>query len=488
MITFLGLKISKWILLLLLGDIAAFCLAIPLGLLFITREHVDYWFFLDQYKIPLVLLTLTYVLVLYIANLYDHYLDFRRRENISRVILTCLIGTLVAELLFCFPSWRIIPRKFVEWHAVAFVWLTTLWRYSFSFVALPLRLQRHVLILGAGRAGRWIARVISQQPNCGLAVKGFIDDDPNKMGATIDGFEVIGQSGMLSELVNQEKVSLLVLAITHEKSGALLLSLNQIVMNGVELIDVANLNEFLTGKIPVDHISAIWIYFNNLSYRKSYYTKIKWMMDLTLSCLGLFITWPIFIIIALAIRLETPGPVLFKQQRLGYNNKYFKIIKFRTMIADTNEDTPKWTSLNDSRITRVGYLLRRMHLDELPQLINILKGEMSLIGPRAEWDIYAHKSQELVPEWRPGRRATDPLGYKVFIQYRETIPFYSYRLLVRPGVTGWAQVMFPRAGSSVEDLKEKLEYDLYYIKNMSVLLDLAILMKTIRIVLFGHGK
>ena len=125
-----------------------------------------------------MLVALTYVLVLYIANLYDHYLDFRRRENISRVILSCLIGTLVAVFLFCFPSWRIIPRNFVEWHAVAFVWLTVLWRYSFSAFALPLRLQRQVLILGAGEAGRWIAEVIRQHPNCGLAVKGFVDDDP----------------------------------------------------------------------------------------------------------------------------------------------------------------------------------------------------------------------------------------------------------------------------------------------------------------------
>ena len=306
----------------------------------------------------------------------------------------------------------------------------------------------------------------------------------NKTGAIPPGF----QSGMLNELVRQEKASLVVLAVTHEKSGALLMNLNQVVMNGCELIDVPSLNEFLAGKIPVDHISDIWLYFNNLSYRKSYYPKVKRIIDLLLSSSGLLITWPIFIIIALAIKLETRGPVLFKQRRKGFNNKTFQIVKFRTMLADDGDDKPKWTSPNDSRITRVGYLLRKTHLDELPQLINILKGEMSLIGPRAEWDIFAHQSQELVPEWRPGRRATDPPGYKVFTQYREKVPFYSYRLSVRPGVTGWAQVMFPRAGSSLEDLKEKLQYDLYYIKNMGILLDLAILMKTIRIVLFGHGK
>jgi len=488
MIKIFGYQISKWLLLLLLGDIAAFCLAIPLGLINMARDGVNPWFFLNQFTIPLVLLALTYVLVLYIANLYDHYQDFRRRENFSRVILTCLIGTLVALLLFCYPSWRIIPRDFVEWHAVTFVWLVTLWRYSFSASALPLRLQRQVLVLGAGKAGSWIAKVIKQHPNCGLAVKGFVDDNPQKLGTIINGVKVIGQSGMIHELVRQENVSLVVVAITHDKSGALLMSLNQLIMDGYELIDVPTLNEFLSGKIPVDHISDIWLYFNNLFHLRSYYPKIKRIIDLVLSSLGLLITWPIFIIIALAIKFETPGPVLFKQQRIGYNNKLFQIIKFRTMFADVSENIPRWASRNDSRVTKVGYLLRKMHLDELPQLINILKGEMSLIGPRAEWNIFALKSQELVSEWRPGRRATDPPGYKVFIQYREKVPFYSYRLLVKPGVTGWAQIMAPRAGSSLEDLKEKLEYDLYYIKNMGILLDLAILIRTIRIVLFGHGK
>ena len=211
-------------------------------------------------------------------------------------------------------------------------------------------------------------------------------------------------------------------------------------------------------------------------------------MDLVLASLGLIVAWPILITTALAIRLDPPGPILFRQKRLGYNSKPFEILKFRTMIATADEDIPRWAARNDSRITRVGWILRRLHFDELPQLINILKGEMSLIGPRAEWDIFSSKSQELVPEWRPGRRAGDIAGYKVFTRYREQIDFYSYRFLVRPGVTGWAQVMFPYAGSSLEDMKEKLQYDLYYIKNMGIIFDLAILLKTIRIVLFGHGK
>ncbi len=488
MINILGLQFSRWALILLLGDIVTFCLAILVGIIAIARWNQDLWFHWNQYRIPMVLVALTYILIFYIANLYDHYLDFRRRENISRVILTSLMGTLAAVLLFCLPSWQIIPRIFVEWHAVVFVCLAIFWRYSFSAVALPVRLQKRVLVLGAGRAGRWIAQIIMQHPNCGLVVIGFIDDNPQKVGATIDGLKILGQSGMLDELIRQEKASLVVLAISHEKVGALLASLSQAIVHDCQLIDVPTLNEYITGKIPVDYISDVWLYFNNMAYPKLYHHKIKRMIDLILSSLGLSIALPISIIIALAIKLETPGPILFKQRRMGYNNKPFQILKFRTMIKDNNEGMPKWTFHNDSRITRVGSYLRKIHLDELPQLINILKGEMSLVGPRAEWDFFAQKSQELVPEWRPGRRAKDPPGYKVITHHREKVRFYSHRLLVRPGVTGWAQVMFPRAGSSMKDLKEKLEYDLYYIKHMGVLLDIAILLKTIRIVLFGHGK
>ena len=489
MINFLSLRISKWSLLLFLGDMVAFVLAVPVGILMTPKPVDDPWFVVELYGIPILLVALIYFLVLYVANLYDHYQDFRQRDNISRIILTCLIGTGLAVLLFCFPSWRIIPRNFVEWHAVAFVWLTTLWRYTFSAVALPMRLQRKVLIVGAGEAGRWIAKVIAQRPNCGLAVRGFVDDDPRKVGSNIDGLPVLGASINLVELINQYKVNLVVVAITHQKSSPLLMILNRVFMSGCKLIDIPTLYEFLTGKIPINHISDMWLYFNNINYHKLYYPRVKQIVELVLSCFCLIIAWPLFILIALAIKVDSRGPVFYRQMRQGHNGKPFQILKYRTMVADSgSEGKPRWASPNDHRITRVGRILRKIHLDELPQLINIIRGQMSLIGPRAEWEVFAQKSQQVVEEWRPGRRANDPPGFQVLMRQREQIPFYSYRFLVKPGLSGWAQVMFPYAGSSMEDLKEKLQYDLYYVKNMGLLLDLSILMKTIRIVLFGHGK
>jgi lipopolysaccharide/colanic/teichoic acid biosynthesis glycosyltransferase len=186
--------------------------------------------------------------------------------------------------------------------------------------------------------------------------------------------------------------------------------------------------------------------------------------------------------------MDSRGPVLFRQQRLGFHGKPFNILKFRTMFQDTQKDLPRYASLKDPRVTRVGRFLRWFRLDELPQLINILKGEMSLIGPRAEWDLYANNCREKVVKWRSGRRDNDPPGTMVPCGHEERIPYYSFRTIIRPGITGWAQVMFPLATSSPQDLEAKLQYDLYYIKNMSFLLDLVILLKTIRIVLLGKGK
>jgi lipopolysaccharide/colanic/teichoic acid biosynthesis glycosyltransferase len=485
MINFLNLKISNWALVLCLGDIIAYCLAIFVGI-FVSANSVP--FFLHLYGPQLSMVGLTYITVLYISNLYDHYQDFRRRENLSRVILSCLAGSLVVIILFCHPSRKLMPLDFIEWHAVAFVWLTTLWRYAFSAIALPVRLQRRVLVVGTGQAGRWITKVLQDRPNSGLIVSGFVDDGNPEAEAVVDGLPVFGTSSRLEEIIREQRISLAVVAVTHERPSSTLMALNQAFMGGCQLADVPSLYEFLTGKIPIDYISDIWIYFNNLNFRKSYYPRAKVIIDTALATLGLLLTWPLFIIIVLAIKLDTPGTVFFRQKRLGLNGKPFEILKFRTMLSKGEEAKPMWASRHDPRVTRVGFFLRQVHLDEMAQLIKIFKGNNSLIGPRAEWDVFARQSQELVAEWRPGRRTSDPPGFKVLTKYREQIPYYSYRLLVKPGVTGWAQVMFPYAGSSLEEMKEKLEYDLFYIKNIGFFLDLAILMKTIRIVLLGHGK
>jgi exopolysaccharide biosynthesis polyprenyl glycosylphosphotransferase len=487
MLRLLGLPLSIWPLLLLTGDLVMFCLSVPIGL-GLSREAIESpWLFVTLFRTPVILMGLTYILVLYVANLYDHYQDFRRRENISQIILSSLIGTLLVAILYTSSVRHMIGRNFVEWQGVAFVWLLVLWRYTFSTVALPMRLQRKVLIIGAGRAGQEILKVINQRQNSGLVVAGFLDDNPQKLGTVIGGAPVLGDTGQLDEILSQHKISMVVMAITQTRSSILLNNLVRLSLMGVQLIDMASLYEFLALKIPTDHISDAWLFIHNLSAAKVYYRHFKRLMDLFLASLGLALAWPLGLIIAAAIKVDSPGPVFFRQERLGKDGQPFHIIKFRTMIQDAEKGGPQFADRRDPRVTRVGRILRKTRLDEIPQLYNILKGEMSFIGPRPEREVFIRDFLHPVPDLREGRRVTDPQGCQVLCGYKEHIPYYSYRLLIKPGVTGWAQVMHSYA-ATLEETKEKLHYDLYYIKNMSLLLDLAILLKTIRIVLFGWGR
>lgn len=482
-----GFTISKWSTLLLMGDLLFFSLSVPLGWWLgmqlgganlLVRED-----FLSLFGLGLVYLT-----VLYIGELYNFYLDFRRRENLGQVILWALAGSLVAMFVFCYPTPKFLPRRFVEWQAVAFIWLLVLWRYSFSALALPNRLKRRLLIVGAGTAGRRLLEALERRPNSGLEVVGFVDDDPAKAYFSVNGVKVVGDSAQLEELVKKYQANLVVLAITHEKSPELMSRITRLSFNSVQVADMPSLFEALTGKIPTDHISDAYLLFHSLYSSKIYYRHFKRLMDLAAALLGLAVLWPLFLLIALAIKLDSSGPVLFRQRRLGLEGKPFVILKFRTMYEDASTNSPQWAAVKDPRITRVGRVLRWFRLDELPQLLNVLRGEMSLIGPRAEWDVFANEVREKVVRYRPGRRATDPPGTMIPYGHQERLPYYSFRTIIRPGITGWAQVMFPLAGSSPEDLKEKLEYDLYYIKNMSFLLDVIIILKTVRIVLLGKGK
>lgn len=478
--------ICKWKLLLLAGDVVVFCFSVLIG--FCVNPMIDDppLVFVAQHQISLLLVGVIYLTVIYIGDLYDYYQDFRLLMNVARVVFWALIGTILVLILFYVPFSPFIGRHWIVRQSLAFAGLLALWRYAFSAIALPVRLRRQILIVGAGKAGHQILEAIRRRPHSGWMVVGFIDDDPRKIGTHVAGIPVLGDSQRLDELVRELRICLVVVAITYEKSPALVKALTRLSLNGCQLTDMPGFYEFLTGKIPIDHISHIWLFLHSLHNKKLYYRRVKRLLDLGLVTLGLALTWPLFGLIALAIKLDSSGPVFFRQDRLGQDAKPFQIIKFRTMEEDAERHGPRWACFDDPRVTRVGRILRMLRLDELPQLINILKGEMSFIGPRPEREVFVQEFQELMPVMRPGRRASDPPGTMVICGYKELVPYYSYRLLVKPGITGWAQVRYPYA-SSLAETKEKLQYDLYYIKNMGFFLDLAILLKTVRIVLFGRG-
>jgi exopolysaccharide biosynthesis polyprenyl glycosylphosphotransferase len=454
-----SLYISQWKVLLIAGDAGCYLMSVVATLLLYPYTATRPWDFLYQLKIIFLLIGVIYFIVLFIADLYDYLKDFRQIINIVHVLIACWIGSLVVVLVFYFPiKGAYVGRSMMIIQAVSFSILVAAWRFTFSAISLTQRLQKRLVIIGAGKAGRHLVSSIRSRPGCGFDVVGFVDDDETKVGAVVDGLRVLGNSSQLPALIKENQVSMAVVAVTRERSPQLIDNLITVSWNDCTLMDMPSVYEFLTGKLPTEHISDNWIFEWNINTTKIYYRRLKRIIDIMLAVLFLTISCPILVLTALAIKIDSRGPVVFYQARLGHKGKIFKILKFRTMVENATQCGPLWTTDNDPRITRVGRFIRKLRLDELPQLLNILKGEMSFIGPR-------------------------PLAHDGSM---DNIRYYHYRLLVKPGITGWAQVMYPD-GLALETTPEKLKFDLYYIKNIGFLLDLAILLKTVRTVIFGRG-
>jgi exopolysaccharide biosynthesis polyprenyl glycosylphosphotransferase len=460
MFKILNFHISPWKLLLFAGDSICYIISVVIALYLnkiSSNAIIEYLF---NYKVYFILIGLTYIIVLYIADTYNYLKDFRQILNIIYIFISCWVGTLIVVIAFYFPlKGFIIGRTIVLAQAVSLSVLVILWRFTFSAIALTERLEKRMIIIGAGRSGRYILNTIRSRPGCGFLPVGFVDDDPQKIGTQVEDLQVLGESFQLSDLIKKYQASLVVMAMSRERSPQLTKNLIQISWDNCPLIDLPTFYEFLTGKLPTDYISDNWIFDWSINSNKVYYIRLKRLIDIALAGAFLALISPLMLIMALLIKLDSNGPVFFLQERLGQKGVPFKIIKFRTMFQGSENNGPVWTDHNDPRITKVGKFIRKLRLDELPQLINILKGEMSFIGPRP----LAHTS------------------------YMDQILFYDYRTLVKPGITGWAQVTYPE-GLTIDTTQEKLKYDLYYIKNIGLLLDLAILLKTVRTVIFGKGR
>jgi exopolysaccharide biosynthesis polyprenyl glycosylphosphotransferase len=403
---------------------------------------------------------MTYIIVLYIADTYNYFKDFRQILNIIYIFISCWVGTLIIVIAFYFPlKGLIIGRTIVLAQAVSFSLLVILWRFTFSAIALTERMEKRVIIIGAGKSGQYVLNAIRSRPGCGFLPVGFVDDDAQKLGTQVEGLPILGDSARLPDLIKDYQASLVVMAMSRERSPQLTKSLIQVSWDNCPLIDLPTFYEFLTGKLPTDYISDNFIFEWSINNNKIYYIRLKRLIDIALAGTLLILVSPLMLVTALLIKLDSKGEVFFTQERLGQKGIPFKIIKFRTMFQGSENNGPLWTGYNDPRITKVGKIIRKLRLDEFPQLFNILKGEMSFIGPR-------------------------PLAHT---DYMDNILFYDYRTLVKPGITGWAQVTYPE-GLTIETTQEKIKYDLYYIKNIGLLLDLAILLKTVRTVIFGKGR
>ncbi len=274
---------------------------------------------------------------------------------------------------------------------------------------------------------------------------------------------IVGTLENLDAALNQDWSGVIVAPMSPLSEG-LIQKLMKARFSGLRVYDLADFYEQRWFKVPVMHTQRGWLLFAHGFdlLHSALALRLKRLLDVVVSVILLVVCIPVMLIIALAVRLESPGPALFRQTRTGLNGRQFEILKFRSMYADAERSGPQWASAQDPRVTRVGRLLRVLRLDELPQLINVIKGEMSFIGPRPERPVFVRELEK-------------------------QIPFYDLRQLVRPGITGWAQVMYTY-GASMDDALEKLQYDLYYIKNYSLLLDFAILLRTLRVVILGRGQ
>ncbi len=323
-------------------------------------------------------------------------------------------------------------------------------------------LQERILILGSGSVARRVAREVLARPHLGFAVQGFIDDDPALQGVSIVNPRVIGTTAELPALVQSKGIGHVVVALSEQRGRLPIESLLHLKLAGTRVTEAASVFEAVTGRILLEDLRPSWLVFSD-GFRPSRVSRlVKRVTDIALASLGLVLAAPIMAVVAALIRLDSPGPALFRQERVGEGDRPFVLYKFRSMRQDAEAATgPKWAERNDPRVTRLGRWLRTLRLDELPQLWNVLRGDMSFVGPRPE---RPHFVAELTAR----------------------IPYYSQRHAVKPGITGWAQVRYPY-GSSVEDAVEKLQYDLYYIKNLSFALDVTVILQTIKVVLIGRG-
>ena len=353
---------------------------------------------------------------------------------------------------YFFPFFKVTPKTNLFINLLIFAVLFVAWRQFFNRFIRSRALLNNVLVIGQSQEAKELIRYINDSPQLGYRIKKIVE--PNEVEILYD----------LTHVIAQDRIQVIITSVNPHKNSELVRNLYQCIPLKITLADLPSFYEKITGKVPVSAIEEVWFLENLMTGKKIVFEAVKRVFDMIASILGGIIALILYPFIALAIKLDSSGPIFYSQKRVGQDNKIFEVVKFRSMIKNAEENGAQWAKKNDGRITRVGNFLRKTRLDELPQLWNILKGDMSFVGPRPERPEFAF-SNEILSE----------------------IPFYQIRHTIKPGLTGWAQIKYPY-GSSIKDTLQKLQYDLYYIKNRSLFLEAAIILKTVKTVLSGGGR
>jgi len=418
------------------------------------QQRVEFWFFL----LPLIWMV-------FLVELYDPHRARNLRQTVAGIALAALAGLLLYALVYFISQKGSLPRLGIGYFLVFASVLTLIWRLVYIRISTNQAFLRRVLIIGAGSAGETLVKVYNKLHPKPFFLVGFMDDDPTKIGKELEGFPILAGNDRLLEIIEAKAISEIVIAITGEMQGSTFQILLDAQQSGLEIIPMPSLYEDLLGRVPIHHLESEWLIrsFVNDARVGGFYELAKRLLDILVSLPGLGICILLAPFTAILILLDSGLPIFYNQIRSGKSGKLYNIYKFRTMCQDAEKDGKvEVTREHDERITRVGGILRRSHIDELPQFWNVLRGDMSIVGPRAE---------------RP----------ELIIEYQKHIPLYRARLLVKPGITGWAQINFGYSATIAQTII-KLEYDLYYIKHRNILMDILIILRTITQVIGFQGR
>jgi len=449
---------------LILGETAFLLGAVILGI-YVRLGNEAWWLLQFEGGLPKA------ALIVAVCQITLHYYDLYDLRGVSgvrdlTVRLTSALGTtslVLAFLYYLAPHW-IIGRGVFLISVVFMIAFVVAWRAAFAWLTRRVSPRERLLLVGTNAAAVDLAReLFARRQELGVDIVGFVDPDPTRIGSPVINPGVVGAIDDIPTLVSRLSVDRVVVSLSDARGKLPMDRLLDIrFSNGVTFDHLASVYEEYTGKIAVENLRPSWLIFSE-GFRKTHLLMAaKRALDIVFASVGLLIGLPIMAIVGALVKCTSRGPMLYHQTRVGLHGHEFTVHKFRTMRQDAERATgPVWSTANDSRVTSIGGFLRRTRLDEMPQLWNVLKGEMSFVGPRPE-------RPEFVRE------------------LTEKIPYYGQRHVLKPGVTGWAQIRYTY-GASVEDAIEKLQYDLYYIKNLSIALDFVILLETLKTVIMRRG-
>ena len=400
---------------------------------------------------------------MYMLDLYDFKLSYTWVELFFSVVFAVGFFCLgIGVVSYAIPA--MVEGGNIYYPTIFLVTvLLMIWRIAFYYYIHKYAPPHNILIIGADKVATLVAEEIDLRKRLGFKLVGVISLEGQQDAGSEKPLNVLGGFSQIDDIARRYRVQEVVVAMEKRRGKYPVREMLDLRVRGWRITEWQPFFEKLSGYIPIDNLAPSFFIFSE-GFRKSLF--VHWMrraISFLAALIGLVVLSPFFIVISLLIRMDSPGPVFFTQRRVGLNGTVFRLIKFRSMAQDSEKETgPRWATENDPRITRVGKWLRIYRIDEFPQLVNILKGDIDLVGPRPERPEFVEK-------------------------LKEAIPYYALRHTIRPGITGWAQVMFPYGGT-VEESKEKLQYDLYYVKNMSIKLDLLIMIRTVKILILGRGS